>query len=107
MFKQFFDSFKKEENTDLIDAIKSDNVAVIDVRTKAEYMNSHMEGSINIPLDEIPKSVDTIKTMNKTVVLCCASGNRSGQATRFLQGQGLTDVHNGGSWTEVSNIKNQ
>jgi len=33
--------------------------------------------------------------------LCCASGNRSGQATRFLEAQGVADVFNGGGWAEV------
>jgi rhodanese-related sulfurtransferase len=33
--------------------------------------------------------------------LCCASGNRSGQAKMFLESHGLSDLHNGGGWTDV------
>jgi rhodanese-related sulfurtransferase len=39
--------------------------------------------------------------MKQPVVLCCASGNRSGQATYFLQAQGI-DCENGGSWLDVN-----
>jgi gliding motility-associated-like protein len=42
-----------------------------------------------------------LKGLNAPVVLCCASGNRSGQAHYFLSQQGL-DCHNGGSWLDVN-----
>jgi rhodanese-related sulfurtransferase len=34
--------------------------------------------------------------------LCCLSGNRSGQATAFLQAQGCNEVYNGGGWEIVN-----
>jgi phage shock protein E len=74
---------------------------IIDVRTPGEYMGGHVAGSINIPLQEIQQRVDEIKALHKPVVLCCASGNRSGQATAFLKNQGI-DCENGGSWLSVN-----
>ncbi|MBK9329200.1 MAG: rhodanese-like domain-containing protein [Sphingobacteriales bacterium] len=74
---------------------------IIDVRTPGEYMGGHVTGSINIPLQEIQQRVDEIKSLHKPVVLCCASGNRSGQAAAFLKSQGI-DCENGGSWSSVN-----
>ncbi|HRG90611.1 MAG TPA: rhodanese-like domain-containing protein [Chitinophagales bacterium] len=77
---------------------------VVDVRTPGEFMGGHVAGSINIPLQEIQERLDEIKSLPQPIVLCCASGNRSGQATYFLKQQGI-DCSNGGSWLEV-NSKN-
>jgi rhodanese-related sulfurtransferase len=74
---------------------------IIDVRSRGEFAGGNVAGSINIPLDEIQGKVEEIKAMKQPVVLCCASGNRSGQATYFLQAQGI-DCENGGSWLDVN-----
>jgi rhodanese-related sulfurtransferase len=103
----FFNLFKTQDNSAVAAVIKSKQAVIIDVRTRGEYMGGHVADSINIPLDEIPQNVARIKKMNKTIVLCCASGNRSGQATNYLKQQGLSDVHNGGSWTDVNYLKNK
>ena len=84
--------------------LKSAQTVVVDVRTPSEYMGGHVAGSINIPLNEVPARVDEFKEMGK-VVLCCASGGRSGQATMFLQQYGIECV-NGGSWLDVNYLKN-
>ncbi len=84
--------------------LKSAQTVVVDVRTPGEYMGGHVAGSINIPLNEVPARVDEFKEMGK-VVLCCASGGRSGQATMFLQQYGIECV-NGGSWLDVNYLKN-
>jgi rhodanese-related sulfurtransferase len=73
---------------------------IVDVRSPLEYDNGHVDGSINIPLHEIPDRVNEIKSFPGPVVLCCATGNRSGQATMFLASQGIK-CENGGSWTDV------
>jgi phage shock protein E len=91
---------------DIQNIIKSDNCRIIDVRTPAEFSGGHVVGSRNIPLNEIPDYVNELRDMEDPVVLCCASGNRSGQATAFLQAQGLDNVFNGGSWLDVNFVKN-
>ena len=74
---------------------------IIDVRSYAEYMGGHVAGSINIPLQDLPQHLDEIKSMPQPVILCCASGNRSGQAMMFLRDQGI-NCENGGSWLSVN-----
>jgi phage shock protein E len=81
--------------------LQNNQAAIVDVRSPGEFMSGHVAGSINIPLQEIPQRMDELKGFGKPIVVCCASGNRSGQAERFLRQQGLTDVYNGGSWADV------
>lgn len=81
--------------------IKEENCTIVDVRSYEEFMGGHVANSINIPLQTIPERIDELKGLNAPLVLCCASGNRSGQAQYFLSQQGL-DCHNGGSWLNVN-----
>ena len=74
---------------------------IIDVRTPGEFSGGHVAGSINIPFQEIDRRVEEIKAMPQPIVLCCASGSRSGQATNFLRSFGI-ECENGGSWVEVN-----
>jgi len=86
--------------------IKEKKGTIVDVRTPAEFMGGNVEGSINIPLQEIPQRLEELKTLKQPLVLCCASGMRSGQATQFLSQLGL-DCYNGGSWFDVNFYKSQ
>jgi phage shock protein E len=76
-------------------------MTIIDVRTPGEFMGGHVVGSINIPLQEIQNRIDEIKLLKQPIVLCCASGMRSGQATVYLKSLGV-DCENGGSWLDVN-----
>jgi rhodanese-related sulfurtransferase len=64
-----------------------------------------MEDLINIPLQEIPDRLEELKSISEKIILCCASGNRSGQATYFL-GDHEIDCLNGGPWTQVNYLLN-
>ncbi|MCB0665221.1 MAG: rhodanese-like domain-containing protein [Saprospiraceae bacterium] len=72
--------------------------SVIDVRESFELFMGKVEGSVNIPLGSIPKSLDQLSQLPKPLVFICASGNRSGQAVSYLQSIGWTEVYNGGGW---------
>ena len=80
--------------------IKSGKATIVDVRSAGEFMGGHVAGSINIPLQEIPKRLDELKKM-ENIILCCASGNRSGQADLYLKQNGIK-CENGGSWMDVN-----
>lgn len=79
---------------------------VVDVRTVGEFSGGHVAGSVNIPLQEIPTRIEELKNLKSPLVLCCASGNRSEQALRYLLQQGIECI-NGGSWLDVSNYQSQ
>lgn len=70
-----------------------DDVFVIDVREQSEYDEKHIPGVTLIPLGTVPDHLSEIPT-DKTVIVTCRSGNRSGQAVDFLRQQGFTNVHN-------------
>jgi len=103
-FKNVYTMFGSMFGTDTDPVIKemiAKGAAIIDVRSPGEFQGGHVAGSINIPLQVIENRVAEIKEMGKPVVLCCASGNRSGQATYILQAQGV-ECENGGSWLQVN-----
>lgn len=78
-------------------------MTILDVRSPGEFMGGNVAGSKNIPLQEIPTRIDEIKEMEQPLILCCASGNRSGQAQMYLRSQGI-ECENGGSWLDVNNL---
>ncbi|MEP7197140.1 MAG: rhodanese-like domain-containing protein [Saprospiraceae bacterium] len=80
--------------------IKEKKGTIVDVRTSAEYKTGHVEGSINIPIQEFQQRISELKSIKQPIVVCCASGGRSGQAVPFLMQQGII-CYNGGSWLEV------
>ncbi len=86
--------------------IKDADSAIIDVRSPGEFMGGNVSGSINIPLQEIERRIEEFKGVKGQIVLCCASGNRSGMATQMLRQKGFDNVHNGGSWLDVNHVKN-
>lgn len=73
---------------------------VIDVRSPQEFQGGNVEGSINIPLGEVASEVERIRSMNKDVITCCASGMRSGNAAVILNNHGINAI-NGGPWSSV------
>ncbi len=81
--------------------IKEKKGTIVDVRSPDEFRGGHVVGSINIPLMEIPKRMDELKNLKAPLVLCCASGGRSGQAHGYLAQQGI-ECFNAGSWMDVN-----
>ena len=81
--------------------IKDQKGTVVDVRSIGEYQMGNVVGSVNIPLQEIGQRMDELKALKTPLVLCCASGNRSGQAEQFLSSQGV-ECCNGGAWSDVN-----
>ncbi len=75
---------------------------IIDVRTKEEYQQGHIKGSINVPLNVLTANLSKIKT-NKPIITCCASGMRSASAKSMLVAKGYKEVYNGGGWYGLQN----
>ncbi|MCB0702110.1 MAG: rhodanese-like domain-containing protein [Candidatus Kapaibacterium sp.] len=86
---------------DLFELLKNGTTQIIDVRTESEFQSGHVKNSKNIPVDKVPNLLDEFKSMPKPIVLCCASGARSGMAAEFLSRAGIEEVYNGGSWKNV------
>ena len=76
---------------------------IIDVRSKEEYSGAHINGSINIPVDQLGNSLAKLKDKTKPIITCCASGMRSALAKSILKSNGYTEVYNGGGWSSLQN----
>ena len=69
----------------------ADGAVWIDVRLQTEYEDEHIEGAINLPLNEIRQlAKDLDKT--KTYIVYCQTGRRSSAAVFALAQCGLTAV---------------
>ena len=64
------------------------SVTLLDTRTVGEYSRGHIEGFINIPVDELRERIGEIEA-GKPVYVICQSGLRSYIATRILEGEGF------------------
>lgn len=73
---------------------------VVDVRSAAEFQQGHRPGSLNIPLNELGARLKELDA-NKTIILCCASGARSGMALGILKKNGFSKVMNAGPWVNT------
>lgn len=81
--------------------IKEGKGTIIDVRTIEEFEDGNVTGSINIPMHELMSRIDEVKQLETPLLLCCASGNRSGQVHQYLKQQGF-ECYNAGGWADVN-----
>lgn len=82
--------------------INNPETKFVDVRTSMEYTMGHVNGSVNIPLDQFQHRYTEIENLGtKPVVFYCRSGNRSGQAVAWLQQMGYSNIYNGGGLEDV------
>lgn len=64
------------------------SVTLLDTRTKGEYASGHIEGFVNIPVDDLRERLNEIQS-GKRVYVICQSGLRSYIASRILEGNGF------------------
>ncbi|MBW7932178.1 MAG: rhodanese-like domain-containing protein [Gemmatimonadaceae bacterium] len=80
---------------DEFDALTAQHPAAIllDVRTRNEYVQGHIDGSTLVPLDQLPTSLKQIAEAAVPVVIICHSGSRASSAASALRRAGKQDVH--------------
>ena len=89
-----------------IESLKKDkNNLFIDVRNEDEYQSGHIDGAINIPLDELRNHLNEIDK-NKTLCINCQSALRSYIACRILSQHGFKCKHLSGGYRIYSNYMN-
>ena len=76
---------------------------VIDVRTQAEYQSGHLQGAINMDVNEA-NFTETLGKLDyhKTYVVYCHSGRRAGIAKDLMAKEGFANVINAGGIDEAS-----
>lgn len=97
LFKSIFSG----GSTAAIDEVIAQGAVIVDVRSPGEFASGHAKGAVNIPLDQLELKLAKVKSYRKPIVVCCASGMRSARAKAILTSQGVSDVHDAGSWRNI------
>lgn len=82
--------------------LKRQGALLIDVRSAGEFDTGNAPGTVNIPLNELGSRLNEIPK-SSPVVVCCASGTRSGMAKLLLRKNGYEHVYNIGTWGKLLN----
>jgi rhodanese-related sulfurtransferase len=61
-----------------------DQIAIIDVRSPEEYVEKHIPGAVNIPLDELEGRSNELSKQAIVITACGKGGGRSAQAAELL-----------------------
>lgn len=93
MIENIAEGLVKQYHWDQVEKLPRDgSVTLLDTRTPGEYASGHIEGYINIPVDELRERLDEIDS-DKPVYVICQSGIRSYIASRILTQNGF-DAYN-------------
>lgn len=73
---------------------------LLDVRTPEEFADRHLDGAVNIPVQELGARVRELGAKDRPVVVYCRSGARSASATKLLKNAGyeVLDIGGIGNW---------
>jgi len=81
---------------------------LIDIRKKDEFEQGHINGSRNIPLGMLTKSMSKLRG-DQPIYLVCANGKRSKRATMLLISKNFTNIYalDGGitGWSKPLKVK--
>lgn len=100
-----FDFLSKKDINKGVEAYNATNNAVLlDVRSREEYRDGHVPGSINIDVAEIAEASSIISDKAAPIFAYCLSGSRSGLAVSALKRMGYTNVKNIGGITSYTGV---
>lgn len=66
---------------------------LLDVRSPGEFAGGHIEGAINLPVQELHARLGEVGERTRAVVVYCRSGVRSASASATLRRAGFAAVH--------------
>lgn len=102
----FLKNLFKDDSEDIVNALKQ-GATIIDVRSATEFQSGSVKGAINIPHTEISTKKTKLSKMKQPIVLCCASGMRSGMALQELKKMGFDQTINGKTHKRVASLYSQ
>ncbi|KPK16404.1 MAG: hypothetical protein AMJ62_05705 [Myxococcales bacterium SG8_38] len=70
-----------------------DGALLVDVRSPGEFSGGHIEGAVNIPIQELKGRLGELGDSRAEIVVYCQSGGRSAIAKRLLERNGFENVH--------------
>ena len=87
-----------------IKALKPEEYILVDVRSEEEYLNGHVDGALNIPVDGLRDRLSELD-QNKTIVEYCQVGLRGYVADRILSQNGYKVCNVTGGYKTASSLK--
>lgn len=97
----------KQFHWEELDKLPADgSVTLLDTRTQREYARGHVEGFINIPVDDLRENLEKI-CKSKPLYVMCQSGLRSYIACRILSGEGFDCYNFSGGYRFYENIRKE
>ena len=95
---KFFNFNRQSQNlslNEIKEIIRNDeNVILIDVRSRQEFLEGHLNGSINIPLYELEQCCERkLIDKNSIIITYCQCGARSKKAIVILKKHGYKNVY--------------
>ncbi len=78
---------------------------LVDVRTEGEYAAGHVDGALNLPLNELDRRAKEIGSRKIPVIVYCHSGSRSMVAAGILKRAGFATVFDLGAMGNWGRIK--
>ena len=91
------DLLRRTDINQAAELCREDETAVmLDVRTAEEYKAGHIEGSINVPLQNTGRKTPLIENVSAPINTYCLSGARTRLAVSALRAMGYTNVSNAG-----------
>ncbi|MGD0959675.1 MAG: rhodanese-like domain-containing protein [Methylomonas sp.] len=90
-----FNKFESITPVIAVAKMNSDDTVVIDIREPAEFIKSHIENAINIPLGKLEDKLTSLeKFKNQTLIVVCQTGARSASGCKTLNKAGFEKVFN-------------
>jgi len=87
------------------------DVRLLDVRTPGEFETAHIDGSVNIPVDELDHVIAELRQVGAELVVVCHSGARAASACDRLRAGGvgrLRRLHGGvAAWEQAGGPLNR
>ena len=89
--------YRKITAKEAYEKIQAGGVTVVDVRTKAEYDEGHIQGAILLPNENIGSTVpNELPEKDAVILVYCRSGRRSREAADKLLSLGYRNVYDFG-----------
>lgn len=82
----FIDIYKMREKI-----AAGDDMVILDVRTIKEFDAGHIDGAMNIPIDDLRRNLDRLDRKGQ-IIIYCKTGYRAYLGLRILKNSGFSDI---------------
>ena len=92
------------EDTPTATTLDAGGATVLDVRTPAEYAEGHLEGAVNIDVQDEAGFAASLEDLDPlaTYIVYCRTGNRSATAIALMAERGFENLTNAGGLQDAA-----